>query len=356
MWTGAVDVETGCSNPEGQPGVLGRVELREHQLVFVPRFPLDPHLTYTACVELAALRDAWPAVRELLPTGPGVISRVFDPQPTTSPPSRPRVAEVWPPPGARVPANLLRMYVSFDQPMRARDVAQNVSLHREDGSTIEEAFVDIPEGLWSGDATRLTLFVHPGRVKRNVGPRRTLGPVLRPGDTVRLQISKDLRAATGAPLESVFEATYTVGPTDRTSPEPQRWRLTPPSCAGDPLTVAFDERLDREILRGALRVRRADDLVAGASRPASDGRSWSFHADQPWRPSTKYRLEIDPRVEDLAGNVPGRPFDLDTAVPPDESSAAPLRRDGGDVVAPSHGAGGGRIIREFVVATGACFA
>ena len=54
--------------------------------------------------------------------------------------------------------------------------------------------------------------------------------------------------------------------------------------------------------------------LPGRVRVTDQERSWRFTPDRPWV-SGSYRLVIDTRLEDLAGNSIGRPFEVDVFRP-----------------------------------------
>jgi hypothetical protein len=53
----------------------------------------------------------------------------------------------------------------------------------------------------------------------------------------------------------------------------------------------------------------------------AEERSWSFAPEAPWRPGS-HELEIDTRLEDLAGNSVAHVFDRDLTRPEDDPGAA----------------------------------
>lgn len=324
VWTGEVSPRApGCRHPEDQPSILGSWSLADRRLVFAPRFPWVAGTTYTACADLEGLertRDAHlqrsrkDSVQHLVFAMPKALDHVADP-------GRPRVTGVWPLSG-RVPANLLRFYVEFSEPMVAKDVASKVALVDSSGQPIADAFVDIPNGLWDPDQTRLTLFVHPGRIKRGVGPNQRLGPVLRPGDTVRLRVGSDLESRSGGALNAAFERTFAVGPADRTRPDSNGWIVEPPASSGLPVTVRFDEPLDRAQLLRFASIRDGEGAVLeGQVRVGEDGLSWSFWPSELWRSGT-YQVRARSDIEDLAGNTPERLFEVETAGAVDAGSSS----------------------------------
>jgi hypothetical protein len=68
------------------------------------------------------------------------------------------------------------------------------------------------------------------------------------------------------------------------------------------------------MLVSALTVKRGKKRLSGTVQVAPDARSWSFIPNGDW-PSGPYMLEIDPLLEDLAGNNLLHPFEVDSEQP-----------------------------------------
>jgi hypothetical protein len=172
-------------------------------------------------------------------------------------------------------------------------------------------FVEIETGLWDSEGRRLTLFFHPGRVKRGVGPNLALGPPLRAGGVYRLVVDRAMKDERGYELEASFEKELRVGPPDRAAPDPSTWKLHPIEKRSSPLEVDLDEPLDRALLLRLIRVKSDSGVeVPGVGRASSNETRFRFTPKEPWSPGT-YHLLVDPEIEDLAGNKPDRLFEED---------------------------------------------
>jgi hypothetical protein len=270
----------------GAPPVLGEYFEEGDSVRFRPRFAFSAGLTYRARFENVEIDFTMPG------RDPGEL---------------PRVEAVYPS-SEEVPENLLRLYVHFSHPMRAKDVPGRVHLYDAEGAEVALPFVEIQTGLWDAEAKRLTLFFHPGRVKRGVGPNLALGPPLRAGFVYRLVIDREMKDRRGLELEAPFEKDLRVVAADRTSPDPSSWNLRPGVSS---LEVDLDEALDRALLLRLIRVERDNGAeVPGASSTSSNETRFLFTPAVPWPPGA-YRLVVDPEIEDLAGNKPGRLFDAE---------------------------------------------
>ncbi|MEO1087123.1 MAG: hypothetical protein AAFY88_23045, partial [Acidobacteriota bacterium] len=163
------------------------------------------------------------------------------------------------------------------------------------------------------DRTRLTLFVHPGRVKRGVGPNQALGPVFEAGGRYRLRVEASAKDAAGRPLGDAFEAALLVGPADHRSPDPLMWRFVQPPHPAAPLVVELDEPVDAALLGRLLNVEGRAVRV----RVDPDGRRARIEPESPWT-SGRYRLLVPVALEDPSGNRVDRLFEEAPASAGDE--------------------------------------
>ena len=202
-------------------------------------------------------------------------------------------------PPASMPANTLRLYVTFDRPARGKVMTRDVRLIDAHGRVVDGAFMDFGQDLWSPDGRRLTVLFDPGRVKRDVE-----------GD-----------GATAAPLEVGYDYTvevagkrfhYRATPAIRTPIDPQKWRLVPPGAGSHKaLKVTFDRKMDCALLSDQLEVVDAQGRPqSGEATATPSGKAWAWHPRQGWRPGV-YRLLIGSRLEDVSGNRVGEALDHD---------------------------------------------
>lgn len=203
-----------------------------------------------------------------------------------------------------VPANLLRLYVDFSRPMAGEDAFEHIQILDADGKPIPDAFREIE--LWSHDNRRLMLYVHPGRVKTGLALGDQFGPVIEQGKTYTFRILPGMKGRNGRPSPSSFSRTLRVGPPDHESPDLARWTLT---AAPERVVVEADEWVDQAGL---------EDFLSVESTPGHwrvEGRRAVFVPQRRLSPG-EYRLVVDARLEDLAGNNFIKPFETQSGSTP----------------------------------------
>lgn len=212
-----------------------------------------------------------------------------------------------------VPANHLKFYLHFPGPMERGEVFRHLRLVETDGGGGEVA--EVPEPfreveLWDETFTRLTLWFHPGRQKPGVNLNVEIGPVLEEGKRYRLEISGKWRDKQGEPLGERVRHGFVAGPVDERQPQPAEWQVV---VADGSVRIGTGEALDPESLRKRVTV------VDGEGGPLAaeiepDATGFRLVLGRPWRPGS-YRLLVDPRLEDLAGNSVARLFNVDLEAP-----------------------------------------
>jgi hypothetical protein len=287
--------------------MIGTYVVSHDTLRFDPQFPPIRGTTYSARFD----GDAFNAKSGA--TSAAVFSHSTWTRPLPSGASTTTVAEVYPTVDS-VPMNLLRMYVQFSAPMTVGDDAEkHVHLLDEKGAVVDKAFLIAAGGqeLWDPDHTRMTIFFDPGRIKRDLTPHEALGLPLREGHSYSLTIDSTMHDARGFPLAHSFTKRFRVGAMDRTLPREQNWRVSSPrSGTRDPLSVEFPEPIDHALLNRMLKVRRVDGgAVTGQVATSKDDELWSFTPAEAWA-SAQYTIEVDPELEDLAGNNMHHLFDV----------------------------------------------
>jgi hypothetical protein len=180
-------------------------------------------------------------------------------------------------------------------------VYEHIRLLTESGREVEIPFLELDEELWDREMKRLTLFIDPGRIKREVRPLEEIGPALVAGKRFALVIDR-------APFRKEFR----VGPPDRQPPDPAAWKIDAPRAGTrESLTIAFGESLDHALAHRLITLHDSMGAeISGKVDLAKHDERWMFTPDQNWVGGT-YSLKIGGILEDLAGNSVGRPFEVD---------------------------------------------
>jgi len=283
------------------PAIIGRYAVTNGSGIrFTPRFPFTPGVSYRVEVDTSALTA----------TSDPIVTHRFA-LPATARPRTTRVVAIHPS-AATLPANLLRWYVELSAPMEMGNALAHVHLMDEAGREVTGAFLALDQELWDPERRRITLLFDPGRVKRGVRTNVESGAPLVAGRRYRLVIDDAWEDGNGAPLASGAELASDVGPADRQSPDPERWRLTSPAEGSrEALQVAFAESLDHALAARMLSV--YDSLgtrLTGVAQLAANDSVWAFVPERPWADG-EHTLRVDSALEDIAGNSVAQVFDTD---------------------------------------------
>lgn len=282
------------------PPMLGTYSVKDGVLRFEPQFPLSTGVNYRADFHPAGATSKALAAVHRLPEPNGARATVVRVYPST----------------ATLPENLLKFYVHFSAPMSRGRVWEHLRLVDEAGKTIELPFLELDEELWDPAMKRLTVFIDPGRIKRGVRPLEEVGPALEAGKRYRFIVDGTCRDASGRPLERGFEKAFAVGPADRETPDPTKWKIERPKTGTrEPLRVRFPDPMDQAITQRVFHVTNESGTpIEGTVELLDDERAWTFVPAVPW-PSALLHLVVPVVIEDLAGNNIGKPFDVDLFEP-----------------------------------------
>ncbi len=308
-WQKIFPVQTGTAvskDTSVKAAMLGNYVIEPDLIRFTPRFPFVPGLQYVAGFDSRKLKehlglDIEPVDLDFSFQGFGANN-----MPATF------VEKIYPS-AARLPENLLKMYVYFSGPIGFGNVHDHIRLLNANDEAVPLPFVEVEQGLWGPHRKRLTLFLHPGRIKRNVGPNLAMGPVLQAGENYQLVVDRALRDDAGAPLAADFTKRFIVLPADRQEIAYQDWRVERPLAGTrDPLLVYFGEPLDHALLERCILVcAQSGTPVSGEISIADAEQRMLFKPQQAWVPG-EYVIRVKASLEDLAGNRIGRLFDVAT--------------------------------------------
>ena len=299
------------------PPIVGEFDVMGDMLRFRPAFPLIPGEKYTARFD-PNLLSGFEENRE---------------QPLVTEYSVPKTAAAIPqvvsifPSGNIVPANHLKFYILFSEPMQRDGIFEHFQLiDLATDKEVPRPFRHVE--LWSKDNKQLTLWFHPGRQKREVNLNVEFGPVLAADGKYRLVINGDWKSEKGIELGETVTKEIRAKEPDHRQPEPKTWFLSNPRAASkDFLTCDFHEPLDWALLHSELSVLdSAGKQVPGRVEFGYGELSWVFHPQQAWKPG-KYRVAVGHLLEDLAGNSIERLFEVDVTDRPKKSVGKTMSLD-----------------------------
>jgi hypothetical protein len=279
------------------PSMLGAYQRHGNELIFTPRFPLVAAQTYRAQLNLE-----------------GKTSSLEYRMPASTAKAPPRIVKILPTADV-LPANHLKFYIYFDRPMRGgKELFKQFVLVDHEGKEIDDPW--LLDEIWDENNNCLILYIHPGRIKWGVELRELLGPVLFANREYSLVVRRDLTDLDGNKLGKDVMKKFKTLAEDRSRIDLSEWKLsTPKAFTRDPLTLTLSKSIDHRSLQKYLTVVDSrQQPIAGTIAIGADEKSWRFTPEQPWQDGD-YGLNIHGDLEDVAGNTPLRPFDLDLQAP-----------------------------------------
>jgi hypothetical protein len=284
---------------QGQPSILGSFQVQDSSLFFQPRFPLEGGRFYTLKIKEDNNYSFWIAYPEK---------------------SVPSIQHIYPS-GDQLPANLLKFYLHFSEPMQAGNSYQQIVLVNQDSDTIEAPFVVLSPELWNDDFTRLTLWIDPGRIKRDLGPNQAYGPVLNNRQRYELIIKDSWKNQHGVPLSKTYHKHFRVVPADRKQLSIKNWQLSLPKAASQAaLEISFKRPMDAALLQRMIQVYGPNnEQIECSFSLGPQEKSLEIKPAINWE-SIKYTLKIDSYLEDVSGNNLLRPFDRDLRKKPSNTA------------------------------------
>lgn len=285
------------------PPIFGSYERRGKHLHFHSSFPLSAGRVYQAT---------------LLPGTKNAVRQIYETKKVEGTPGK--VLAVFPS-GNVLPANHLRFYIRFSEPMRGGvEIFKHIQILDEKGEPVYDPWLQ--DEIWMEDERTMILYIHPGRIKWGVFLRELFGPVLEPNKSYTLVIRREVLDAKGRKLNEEYRKPFRTGPERHERVELSRCKITAPVVGTKKeLSLQFSHAIDQSSLKRFIQIVDADDNpVSGKVSMASNEAVWQFTPAQPWRKG-EHRIVIDGRLEDTMGNTPLRPFDrdLEMELPPPQS-------------------------------------
>jgi hypothetical protein len=210
-----------------------------------------------------------------------------------------------------LPENLLKFYFVFSEPMSVGKVYEDIYLLNDKGEILQDVFLNLSPELWNRDNTILTLWLDPGRIKRDLALNKMKGNPLNKGDNYELIVSENWKTAKGVRIGKKVKKPFYVESSDRVSPNTEDWSVRKPKSQGrGELIIEFEEPLDFVLLEECISILYNKQPVKGKIEVAPNSLSWIFSPIESWNIGV-YKIIIETRLEDLVGNNLNRLFDED---------------------------------------------
>jgi hypothetical protein len=274
------------------PAMLGNFVHTEQGVRFNPLIPLTPGLEYEVRLKGEFLSRVQVPFLDAVNKLPEVVN-VY---PTTD----------------TLPENLLKFYVEFSEPMAEGNAMEHIRLVRNGRDTLTDVFMDMQPELWNKEGNILTVWFDPGRIKRDLQPNLRLGPPLQKAAKYKILILPGWQDHESLVTQNVYEKEFVTVSRDSLSPDPSLWTIEIPKPGSDqPVEVILHEPLDYLLLKNAIHITdEKGNYIEGIITVKEGERSFDFIPALPWK-AGNYILEVQSRLEDLAGNNLNHPFDND---------------------------------------------
>lgn len=278
--------------------ILGQFEQRNKQIEFTPAVPFTNGKTYQLRYQQGTITEF--SIKAKSDKG------------------KPKVLAIYPSTDS-VPENLLKMYIQFSKPMQEVGSSLDyITVLDEDDNELSDIFLALENELWNKEHTLLTLWLDPGRIKKDLIPNKEKGLPLNSGYTYRLKVNDAWKDAEGFRLHKGVEKKLIVTDRKNTKPNISSWKLEKPQLGTkDPLLVEFNEPLDAQLLRECFAILDDDStIIEGRISLIQNEQGIAFIPSEDWKKGT-YKLKILSILEDLAGNNLNRLFDTDLEATPE---------------------------------------
>ncbi|MDT7831813.1 Ig-like domain-containing protein [Flavobacteriaceae bacterium S356] len=272
--------------------ILGELNTEDTAIIFTPVIPFNNGGHYQILKEREVVGEFH--IKESVPSIP------------------PKVVAIYPKLDT-VPENLLKMYIVFSKPMQevrsSLEYIKVINLHTQKEEAI---FLPLETELWNADHTELTLWLDPGRIKKDLIPNKKLGIPIKNGNSYEVILSKEWNDAEGSELAKEYRKKIVVVARDAKMPSVKQWKLTVPNAdSKEALGIAFDELMDAMLIEKSIVIMDAQDQsVAGGFLTMGSPNSTLFIPKERWKKGT-YTMVVQSSMEDLAGNNLNRLFDTD---------------------------------------------
>src|SRR5688500_13348437 len=114
--------------------------------------------------------------------------------------------------------------------MQEGKALEHIALIKNNQDTVDKVFLNLQPELWNKDRTMLTLWLDPGRIKRDLQPNKMMGEPLQLASNYQLVIGQDWRDVDGLSLKQVYHKNFMVAQRDTLSPNPDLWKIQVPKA------------------------------------------------------------------------------------------------------------------------------
>jgi len=273
-------------------GILGELNAEGVDITFTPIIPFTNGAHYQILKNEQVLGAF--SIKERAPSVPPKVMAVYPKLDT-------------------VPENLLKMYFVFSKPMQEiRNSLDFITVINLETQKEENIFLSLETELWNADHTELTLWLDPGRIKKDLVPNKNLGIPIKRGNNYELILSSEWNDTEGNPLGKEHRKKIVVIAPDVQLPSVKNWEVTVPTAESkEALGIAFGEYLDAMLIEKNIHILSASNqVVSGSFLTMGDANSTLFIPKERWKKGS-YTLVVQSSMEDLAGNNLNRLFDTD---------------------------------------------
>jgi hypothetical protein len=222
----------------------------------------------------------------------------------------PLVSDIYPQ-ADTVPENLLKFYIEFSEPMQTGKALEYVFLLDKKQDTLDRIFLNLQPELWDATDRVLTLWMDPGRIKRDLVLNKELGNPLHNKEAYELVISGKWKDRQGLALGKDVRKKFFVGTRADVQPDVNAWQIIIPKAGSiEPLIIDVEYPLDHYLLEESINIFAEGKAIGGKIVVGNKDKIVKFVPVDKWN-AGKYTLRVNGRLEDLAGNNFNKIFDRD---------------------------------------------
>ncbi|EZH75581.1 hypothetical protein ATO12_02000 [Aquimarina atlantica] len=209
-----------------------------------------------------------------------------------------------------LPSNLLKWYIQFSHPINETHIYDHIRFINAVGDTLPRAALSLENALISNHGKLLTVWVEPGRQKRDLIPNKQLGPVFKNENSYKLVVLKKLKDINGISMHDNFIHSFQITNADRIKPDINSWKIQAPKVnSKSRLLISCHEPLDYGSTQNSITVINTKGEKINGNWQFTDHESTMFFTPlHPWKKGN-YNILLQPHIEDLAGNNLDRLFD-----------------------------------------------